>query len=117
MATKTSAEEGAVPELIASCKMFECCMTPMLFKVLVYTFRLLVVTTPVNEGSCMGALRFKTLCVAVDIGRSEGLVFATLKSERLVTVAFVPVDVKWLWFVLYRLPSPTIAGVIPLTVP
>ena len=91
MAIKTSAEEGAVPELIANCKMFECCRTPMLFNVLVYIFKLLVVTTPVNEGSCMGALRAKALCVAVDVGRSEGLVFATLKSERLVTVTF---DVK-----------------------
>jgi hypothetical protein len=91
MVTKISAEEGAVPELMPICNMFECCMTPMLLNVLVYNFKLLVLTTPVNEGSWMGALRFKALCVAVDIGKSVGFVFATLKSERPVTVTF---DVK-----------------------
>ena len=78
--------------LVVVCKMFECCMTPMLFNVLVYIFKLFVVTTPVNEGSCRGALRFKALCVAVDIGRLAGVTFVTS-------------------------PSPTMLAVIPLTVP
>ena len=94
MVTKTSAAEGEVTELIAICKAFECCMTPMLLDALVYTFKLLVVTTPVNEGSCMGALRFNAFCVDVDIGKSEGFVFATLNNDKLVTVTFAPVDVK-----------------------
>ena len=92
MVRKTSAEEGAVPELIAICKAFECCMTPMLLNVFVYSFKLLVLTTPVNEGSWMGALRLKAFCVAVEIVRSEGDVFDTL-------------------------PKPIIAGVIPFTAP
>ena len=62
-------------------------MTPMLFNVLVYIFKLFVVTTPVNEGSCIGALRFSAFCVAVDFGRSVGFVFATLNGDKLVTVA------------------------------